>query len=1109
VGRDLFPRACKIFEEFVVATLSPGATFVAGCAFDADYLAVTNIANGICRLGGDVEVVEKFALPSLRKVHQTRRRRKDLAVQEIQETAGPESPVQPTESSPARLETSLQPAESRTARPESSSQPAESRTARPETSLQPEESQTGAAEQPTEVTRRSRRERRRSLAVTVGRQSSGERSSALTGSSRRESGFGVSSVAPSPMRARLGSNGDVDYAPSESKQPEDKVMYNYELEEALVQVGESAMRKLRADREALADDRLKPVLAYVEENLLKATFSTQEALKAADMGTKLAARRLCEALGMELKVYVDQLLLQLAAEVSLANPGIPLGRAAARVGKPAYTTNLRFSIDRYGHRPALTRTDRRMQPELNYVFFHKKRRGVLSPQENATLLAHVIGLYPGGLGQAALGQDTLGQATRAPTPQTPQLAVNVDDDDDEALVLAGCNLGAVSSKLWPVVRQGIRDTLERTADDRRFLSARQLRLFCDFEQHLFEPRKQYTVAKALKKLGIPSKDVQDQIAFQLGDSMQQYNTWHRIYLGAWLHGEAGLHPPLVAEMVGLSIYRYREQFQLLTGERPCDMRDAPPSPISYKPWHAVGIGHGTPTEVITVVDWLQDDAKDSKDSCGHGVVSVEVSTASAAVAATQDVVAIDFDWTEMRRTAMQLSPINAKAACQESERILAASPEAPRLYQLREIQSIVAAAEALERGEKPMSELYARWLKVRRKPGCRDEAPVADWLAVVSQLPEPNVALDYWAPAEELRGKLMRMSKDDRKAAIQGSDPRTGSPFQNYLVLRACLFAEEHFHRLLGPFIVEEMQAAVLISEMLTGGTEETRKKVAGVLVEGEIFSRARLGNAMRMHSNVQLGKGSIEQALGILKSGRFGPYVEGETAAIYAALLRDEGRDLPLAEECCDHAIKIFSSFDPYMAARETIVKAAIQRLRSNDSYVTTLVQGQGEIDRWRNPAVLQTVEKNLFYYLVLEGYFTEARRQQGFLPRPTIEALLASRLCVDGCLDLAVGHIDSAELLFHDCADRFTGLQRLSDTELPLLYIAVCRDYKGDLEGRQRHLIAAAQIARTYGFAEAPAIEQLIRDLADESHLAERILAVAVEAGGCLGPKAEARDY
>jgi hypothetical protein len=281
------------------------------------------------------------------------------------------------------------------------------------------------------------------------------------------------------------------------------------------------------------------------------------------------------------------------------------------------------------------------------------------------------------------------------------------------------------------------------------------------------------------------------------------------------------------------------------------------------------------------------------------------------------------------------------------------------------------------------------------------------------------------------------------------------------------------------------------------------------VLVEGEIFSRARLGNAMRIHSSIHLARGSMDQAVAIVESGRFEPYVKGEVSWLSAALLRDEGRDLPLSEERCEHAIQVFSSFDLHKAACVEVEKAETQRLLSTDSYIKTLVRGQKTLDRWRDQYSAQVAENNLLYYLVLEGYFAEARRQQVLLPRPTIECLLASRLCVDGCLDLAVGHVDSAESLFHACTERFTGLRRLSDAELPLLYIAICRDYRGDLNGRQRHLVAAAQIARTHGFAEASAIEQLIHDLADETNLAARILTVAVEAGGCLGPKTEAREY
>jgi hypothetical protein len=225
--------------------------------------------------------------------------------------------------------------------------------------------------------------------------------------------------------------------------------------------------------------------------------------------------------------------------------------------------------------------------------------------------------------------------------------------------------------------------------------------------------------------------------------------------------------------------------------------------------------------------------------------------------------------------------------------------------------------------------------------------------------------------------------------------------------------------------------------------------------------------------------------------------------------LLRDEGRDLAHAEELLDHAIQIASAFDPHIAARFEVAKAATQRLQSKSIYLSTLMRGRALIDCWREPALRQAVEKNLLYYLVLEGYFTEARRQQVLLPRPTIEVLLASRLCVDGCLDLAERHVISAKSLLRESLSRFSTLNRPKDTEVALLYVATAYHYEGDTEARDRHLIAAAQIARTHGFAEAPAIEQLIHEFADETLLAERILTVAIEAGGCLGPKTEAREY
>jgi len=136
-----------------------------------------------------------------------------------------------------------------------------------------------------------------------------------------------------------------------------------------------------------------------------------------------------------------------------------------------------------------------------------------------------------------------------------------------------------------------------------------------------------------------------------------------------------------------------------------------------------------------------------------------------------------------------------------------------------------------------------------------------------------------------------------------------------------------------------------------------------------------------------------------------------------------------------------------------------------------------------------------------VFEGKLEETQLQRQVLSWPTLPAQQARRAQMEGCIDLWCQK-DAAGMLTRSI-EEFTDLGRPGDAEVGLIYRATFYCDQGDAGKMRSDLEAAACLAEAGGFAEAVALRKLLREMDEVSDLSERILRIAFEAGGCLGPR------
>jgi hypothetical protein len=440
-----------------------------------------------------------------------------------------------------------------------------------------------------------------------------------------------------------------------------------------------------------------------------------------------------------------------------------------------------------------------------------------------------------------------------------------------------------------------------------------------------------------------------------------------------------------------------------------------------------------------------------------------------------------------------------------TERLMMRTPSATWLYRVRFVQCVATTASVLQGGQVPKTDLWVPWLNVRDP-----EVPLAEWKKVEESLVDPVVALERWWDVGKLWQDMVLAPQEARQAWILEEE------VCDALLVHFCLAVEECHRSLGGEEGVESAELAVWIADNLLDRHRHARPSMtarlgASVLTDLLALAWARLANAYRILGRIPAANGAMSNALLIEWTVELAPWVAGEVASLHASLLKDEGLDLKLAEKRVDHAIAVFKTFDPHLAARMRVLKAEIERLHENDAYLSTLRQAAKHLDPYRDTCTAEVATTNVLFYLVREGRIRRAALSRYTLSWPTLPAQLARRLCVEGCIELALGRPDLAEVLLADSARRYTKLTRLGDAMVALLYLATACLLSEQPQRTRDHLAAALHFAQTGDYPAAGMIGELLESLETNPDHAARIQEIAYEAGGCLGPdrtEAEASD-
>ncbi len=142
-----------------------------------------------------------------------------------------------------------------------------------------------------------------------------------------------------------------------------------------------------------------------------------------------------------------------------------------------------------------------------------------------------------------------------------------------------------------------------------------------------------------------------------------------------------------------------------------------------------------------------------------------------------------------------------------------------------------------------------------------------------------------------------------------------------------------------------------------------------------------------------------------------------------------------------------------------------------------------------------------------VMEWRVEAAIRRQIEYAYPKTQSLVPYRLTTDGCIAILEGNFFRARALLERAHSLFTESGSRQDCLAVLLYLAYCCYQERQLLDFQQHLAKALALAKGFQLPQAPEIEILAGAGTALVGIADRLLTEAVKAGGCLGPKTEAR--
>lgn len=809
-----------------------------------------------------------------------------------------------------------------------------------------------------------------------------------------------------------------------------------------------------------------------------------------------------------LRRFAEACLLEVVSlALHLAGGSVATGRMACAAGIESYNTYVRIHRASTGENPALLHVPAR--PVFDALRWHQIVHGALRPEDTGGLARRLLDLRPEAFSDGLPEARRLGEDLASHTAPAPWRLAAVPQAE------LGDVLEQAREPLCRRMDQEAEGVPSPYGDALRFLVSGLSLRGLDRETVCREIRSNDT-------------SLSTKILFFAGDTLKDLIDQLRLDMALRLLPDRRFSAEAIAEAVGVHVRTLRRMFLERTGARLSDVHTTVKKTFghpAFESWQRAEDGDLEDDEARrlggyllavhpgafspTVPPRLQDaprlvllpDVTSVPGLLAEAAPEEPVAEAGEPLpeAFSRPETEVREDLGRLREMAGILSavgrenPEDARAV----ERMCASHRLAAYLYRVREIQCFVTADRLLEAGQIPSVEPWAECLRVMSQ---EDPVPLEEWREVVERFTDAKQAVELWIAADTERRRLLEKTGKDRIRALR--------KHASYLLARTCLFAAERYHRGQGlhGLMLEENQAAVAMARWLRkrhfSRRSRSRPRRPSVLTDLEVLALARIANDRRIGGNVDLAVAAIGEAHKAARKAPIGAYVEAEVASLEASVLKDQGLDLARAEERADEAIRIFGTFDVHMAARVLVTKAEVQRLDSRECCIATIRKSIDQLDELRETEAKETAQNNLLHYLVEQDRRDEVLYWRGILPFPTTPLYQASRNTIEGCIELAWGDLDRAITLLLSALKSFTRLGRLGDVEISLLYLAAVYAKKHNLEETRARLKAAESISRSGGFAEAIGIQVLLQQMDKSKNLIDRILAIAVEAGGCLGP-------
>ena len=897
-------------------------------------------------------------------------------------------------------------------------------------------------------------------------------------------------------------------------------MRPYEINEALERAAQQAYDRIRRDRRELAHDTHIELLEWVEKNIFNPAFTIETALREIGGAHPRISADLGSALGENLGIYVARRRIETAQRM-LERNDLPVGQAAIAVGIPVYKV-FRETYRRITDRAIVVPEAKdRLPPRFNFATWYLAKAGRLPANEIKTLT--------GWLRQYRQGALT--------------------HDFSQSFIAEELPVPVKASRVPRIWQQAAAEALDQISRDRQIVPPLLHRVMDWLAVNIFEG--DVTVKRALSETRFRDTSMSSQFLFYLGDTFKGYVEKRKIEVAIALLAQTAIPIGDVAECVGLNYKQLLRAFEGRIGLLPSTMRKHKSSIeskpfVEFKVWRSVSQGQRS-LEIIQEV-WLQlcainqgalgaemavgdaNHASARPPTEDHSSMETEPYYTPRDATAVDEITADDANynksgtfydsraskrspspgrsldgenWDAVGHVALVLSrsgveSLQEKHARRARERIFLFTPFTREIFRVREFQCAVAVAQSLEENENPKEELWAKWLRVRAHRDESDRREIDEWWIVEARLTDAPLAVRRWRKADQKREQYLDMTGGEILQAA-----RRESAGDLYLLARNCLDVERNYHRGDIKLALRECEMALFFSEMLIDrmGLFQRAGREQMAVRDLLAVSLARGANAKRIMGSIGEAKEIGGRAVAMRDKAPLGEYAEGEVLNLFSSILRDEGADLVLAETCMNEAELTFSRFDRHLAAYILNNKAELLRIQGRPGVLDCLEKAAAYIDACRDPFVAEAVANNWLYCVARHGDSTRLVQLRKDVPMPDAPAVRASRLCIEGCIEVLQQNWREAERFLLESMDQFLALNRPGDARIAMLYLAEVCINVDNKRAALKYLETAFGIAASCGYAEAPLINELIESNRVASKYCPSIRVIAYSAGGCLG--------